>query len=388
MDAVEGKREDRRVNRRLAAAGVPDGPVHVREAGDRRLYFGGSDYFRMSWDGRVRRFLAAGMLRAGGVAVSASRVTTGNLEVYTAAEVALARWLGMETAVLTGSGYLAPMVALQSLAGRCDGVVLAAGAHPCLTDAAAASGLPVEVVSGPDGVAGICRRRGWIRAVVVRDGLGALTGRVPGLGDWLAAVPAEGWLLVDDAHGIGTIGEGGRGVLGWEGIRDRRVLLAFTLSKALGLYGGCVCGPRWLAEAAWTGSGAARGGTPIPPAYAAAVPLVLGMLERGGARWRDRIRRHRECLLAALAGVEGAGGVDHVGAVVGVAAMETRRRRELVRALALAGISPPLIRYPGAPEGGLFRFALSSAHTVGMVGMLAEVLGRVCGGNPGGYRVM
>lgn len=357
----------------FATAAVPAGPLHVLVRGERRTYLGGSDYFRLSWHPEVRSVLAAA-IRDGAVDVAASRLTTGNLPVYVAAEKALASWMGSPTAVLTASGYSAPMVAAQALASRCDGAVLVRGTHPCLRDAALASGLPLEEVSVPDELLETCRRKGWQRPLLLQEGVGALTGRVRPLAPWMNALPAEGVCLFDDAHGVGTLGARGRGALELERLRDPRVVVAFTLSKAFGLYGGVITGPRWLPAAVWTHSRAARGGTPIPPAYAAAIPTVLGLLSAHGEEWRTRIQEHRERMLRAMEGGCGTDAPAHVGPVYGVVPVNAAAQRRLSRQLRAVGIEPPFIQYPGGPEAGLFRFSLSSAHSRATVSRLAAAL--------------
>jgi 7-keto-8-aminopelargonate synthetase-like enzyme len=373
----------------LPTAAVPDGPLHVRPrgCGERRWYFGGSDYFRLSWNPAVRRHLAHS-IRSGGVDAAASRVTTGNLPAYAEAEARLARWMGRPCAVLTATGYLSSLVAAQALAPRSDGAVVVEGSHPCLRDAAAASGLPVEVVVQPDGLKDLCRARGWARPMLLLDGMGALNGRAREAVPWLEVLPPEGWCLWDDAHGVGTVGSRGRGTLELERVRDPRLIVAFTLSKAFGLYGGVVSGPKWLPSAVWEHSRAARGGTPIPPAYASAVPLVLDLLERDGTEWRGVIEGHRTRIFQALGALPGWDRSGHVGPVIGLAAATIRDRNRLQKALVKAGIEPPFIHYPGGPEGGLFRFSLSSSHPVSAVGRLAEVLASVYASAPEGYRVL
>ncbi len=363
------------------------GPHHVGIGDGRRAYFGGSDYFRLSWDRAVVKRMAR-VLGRGGVDVAASRVTSGNLAVYGEAERALGEWMGPGCAVLTTCGYTAPLVAAQALASRCDGVVVAAGGHPCLSDAAAGSGLPVASGVASGNLVAELSDRGWSRPLVMMDGLGALTGRVPDLGSWLDVLPRAGWLLLDDAHGVGTLGDRGRGVMELLGCRDRRVVQAFTLSKAFGLHGGVVAGPSWLAGAVWSGSRAARASTPIPPAHAAAIPCVIGLLARHGAEWRERLGQHRGLVRAALSGLEGAERRDHAGPVFGVVPVDARRAGKLERALITAGIQPPFIRYPGGPVGGLFRFALSATHPTTLVRRLATTLEAVCGRDPTGYRWM
>lgn len=385
IDATPPLRWNDFVKSGLPPAAEPDGPLHVCVRGRRLAYFGGSDYFRLAWHPEVRRSLTRA-LRDGGIDVAASRVTTGNRVVYVEAEKALARWMGTGSATLVSSGYLAPLVAAQALASRCDAAVCVAGAHPCLRDAAAASGLPVAEVPHPSALTAVCDQQGWRRPLLLRDGVSALTGRFQPLQPWLTALPPEGFLLLDDAHGVGTMDRQGRGGAEVEDIRDPRILWAFTLSKAFGLYGGVVAGPTWLASALWEGSRAARGGTPIPPAYAAAVPGVLRLLRLHGLRWRNTLVEHRDRVSQALNSLEAPRSSDHFGPVFGIAANDPIRQRRLFKALRFAGIEPPFIRYPGGPECGLFRFALSSAHSAASIGRLVEVLSAECSHSPSGYR--
>lgn len=385
IDATPPLRWNAAVNSGLPPASEPDGPLHVRVRGRRLAYFGGSDYFRLAWHPEVRRFLARA-LGAGGIDVAASRVTTGNRAVYVQAEKALARWMGTGSATLVSSGYLAPLVAAQALATRCDVAVWVTGAHPCLRDAAAACGRPTAEVQDPGTLAAACQRHGWKRPLLLREGVGALTGRFQPLEPWLAALPPKGFLLFDDAHGVGTLGRKGRGAAEVERVQDPRLLLAFTLSKAFGLYGGVVAGPDWLAAAIWEGSRAARGGTPIPPAYAAAVPEVLRLIRLHGLRWRNTLAGHQDRIREALGQHESPTAADHLGPVFSLAATEPARHRRLFTTLRSAGIEPPFIRYPGGPECGLFRFALSSAHSTAAVVRLAKVLAAECTRAPAGYR--
>lgn len=385
IDATPPLRWNEDVKSGLPPAAEPDGPLHVRVQGRRLAYFGGSDYFRLAWHPEVRRFLARA-LREGGIDVAASRVTTGNRAVYEQAEKALARWMGTGSATLVSSGYLAPLVAAQALASRCDVAVTVTGAHPCLRDAAAACGLPSAEVQNPRAFTAACDQHGWKRPLLFREGVGALTGRFQPLEPWLAALPPEGLLLLDDAHGVGTLGSKGRGATEEELVQDPRMLFAFTLSKAFGLYGGVVAGPNWLAPAIWEGSRAARGGTPIPPAYAAAVSEVLRLLRLHGFRWRNILAEHEGRIWEALDPLEDSSSADHLGPVFSLAATSPVRHRRLFTALRAAGIEPPFIRYPGGPDCGLFRFALSSAHSTTAVGRLAKVLAAECTRAPAGYR--
>jgi 7-keto-8-aminopelargonate synthetase-like enzyme len=118
------------------------------------------------------------------------------------------------------------------------------------------------------------------------------------------------------------------------------------------------------------------------------VPVVLDLLERHGTEWRGIIDRHRTRVFEALGALPGLDRSGNVGPVIGLAAATTQDRARLQKALVKAGIEPPFIRYPGGPEGGLFRFSVSSEHPASAVGRLAEVLASVCASAPDGYRML
>jgi 8-amino-7-oxononanoate synthase len=360
----------------LSPGPEPDSPRTVQYRGRSLLYFGGSDYLRAAWRPDLRRQLARALLTHGPSA-SASRITTGNRCVYGDAEAALARFTRLPAAVLTSSGYTAPLVAAQAMAAELDVVWLAPGVHPCLQDAARLTGLPVVRLAsaGP-----------WPRAEgrigLFLDGLGALTSRTPDLAGLLRELPASARVLLDDAHGVGTLGEQGRGVLELLEIRDPRITLTFTLTKAFGLAGGVVAGSRELADRIWKTSAAQRASTPIPPAFAAVLPQAAAWMAQAGALRRKRCEALRQVLLRQVPPV----GEDHVGPVFLLVPSKATSRRLLEQTLEEAGIHSPFIRYPGGPEEGAFRFALSSAHLVSDVHRLGRILGSVWQARPTDWR--
>jgi len=336
----------------------------VRFRGRILLAFAGSDYLRRSWSPSLRAALARALTRWGPDA-AASRVTTGNLPVYDAAETALARFAGTAEAVLTSSGYTAPLVAAQALAPDLDTVWIPKNTHPCLHDAARLTGLPVAIVS--PGKPAPSKPR---NPALFLEGLGALTGRVPPLRDWLDWLPASGRVLLDDAHGIGTLGQRGRGIAEHLGIADRRIVLAFTLSKAFGLAGGVVAGPRGTAQAVWKHSRLQRASTPVPPPYAAVVPAATAWMTRHGQGRRRRLAGLTARLAASIPAVGG----DHAGPVFLVIPRSRKARARLHGALLDAGIFPSFIRYPGVPGDGAFRFAVGVLHTAGDIDSLGRTI--------------
>src|SRR5580704_4636697 len=111
------------------------GPNEVRWRKRKLLYFSGCDYFRLARDPRLAAAMRSGLTRHG-LNVAASRITTGNQEIYHQLETELARFFKAESAVLLPDGYLAPLAAARALAGEFTHALVDEMAHAALSDAA------------------------------------------------------------------------------------------------------------------------------------------------------------------------------------------------------------------------------------------------------------
>lgn len=331
-----------------------------------RLHFTGCDYLRLS---RHPAVIAAHREAAAryGLGVAASRTTTGNHPLYRKLELALARFSGAESALLVGAGYLANLAVAQALAGEAGAVLIDEQAHPALADAAPCLGAPVIPCPHLEPAAiGRALRKGPRRArpLVLTDGLFPLTGETAPLGELLERLPANGLLLVDDAHGLGTLGPRGAGTASACGAavaKDPRLLRTTTLSKALGSFGGAILGPATFIRAVRERSRLFRGSTPPPlPAVAAALEAL-----RVIRREPDRLRRLRKITRRAKAGFGELGFPQPANdaPILALTPAEAAQAGRLTTALDRAGIHAPPVAYPGDPAPVRFRFAISSEHT-------------------------
>ena len=146
--------------------------------------------------------------------VAASRRTTGNHAIYEQLEAALADFFGAPAATLVSSGYAAFAVAAQALQGRFSRVLMDEKTHSSLRDASRQFGCPVESFQHRD--AGDLARLlacggAGDKPIVLTDGLFSHSGETAPLAQYLRRLPAQGLILVDDAHGAGVLGEKGRG---------------------------------------------------------------------------------------------------------------------------------------------------------------------------------
>ena len=253
----------------------------VLRGGRKLSYFGGCDYFRLSSHPAVLAALREGLDQFG-LNVAASRKTTGNHPLYEKLEAALAVFFGVDAAVLVSNGYLANLVAAQALAGEFTHALIDERAHSSLFDAAALVSCPLLPFKHRDATdarraAQSAGRRA--KLLLLTDGLFAHSGQVAPLGDYLRLVPRNSVLLVDDAHGAGTLGRHGRGTVELLGVPAERIVQTVTLSKAFGVYGGAVLGTRRLRDRIISRSRLFTGNTPPPV-------VVPHAIRQGSARQR------------------------------------------------------------------------------------------------------
>ncbi len=357
----------------LPAALEPAGRTHVLLRGRKLLYFGGCDYFRMSSHPRVLRALREG-LKKYGLNVAASRLTTGNHPIHERLEKSLATFFGSETATLAPNGWLPNSMVTGALAGRFSHALLDERAHPSLADAARLLDCPVIRFRHRDAadLARAIQRLGAIKPLLMTDGMFSHDGSVAPLKEYLAALPRGGWMLVDDAHGAGTLGRTGRGTVQLAGVSRSRVIQTITLSKAFGVFGGAVLGSAELRSDIIARSGIFTGSTPLPPPLARAALESVAILRADG-RLRERLHQNVRRVRGRLR----KGGIDvpeNPGPIVALAPVNANEWRRVSQRLMASEIHPPFIRYPGGPEGGSFRFAISSEHTKGQLDQLTNVL--------------
>lgn len=185
-------------------------------------------------------------LRTWGGGSTGSRLVTGNTELHEEFESELADFVGAEAALLFSSGYTANLGAVVCLSGPGSLVVSDSASHASLVDACRLSRARIVVTPhrNVDAVEAALADRDEERALVVTDSVFSTDGALAPLRHLHEVCRAHGAvLLVDEAHGLGVRGAGGRGLLhelGLAGAPD--VVMTTTLSKALGSQGGAVLG--------------------------------------------------------------------------------------------------------------------------------------------------
>jgi 7-keto-8-aminopelargonate synthetase-like enzyme len=336
--------------------------TYVRFKGRKLSYFAGCDYFRLASHPDVLE-AGATVLERFGLNVSASRKTTGNHPLYEQLEGSIANFFGAPTATLASNGYAPNLMVAQVLTGQFSHALMDERAHGCLQDAAQLLDCPVVKFRHRDAgdLSRVLKRLGNVRPLLLTDGMFSHDGSIAPLKEYLDVLPDSGMVLLDDAHGAGVLGRSGRGTPELAGVPTRRIIQTITLSKGFGVYGGAVLGSRKLHNAIISKSRLFVGNTPLPLPLAGAALKSIEIL-KSDKKLHARLNQN----VAWVKGELKSGGLPVVDSPSPIFSIEPRSAKEagqLKKSLLARNIHPPFIQYPGGPESGYFRFAISSEHT-------------------------
>ncbi|MEU7034416.1 8-amino-7-oxononanoate synthase [Streptomyces sp. NPDC046237] len=254
---------------------------------------------------------AAEAARRWGAGSTGSRLVTGTTRLHTRLERELADFCGFEAALVFSSGYTANLAALTALSGRDALIVSDAGNHASIVDGCRLSRAETAVVphADPEAVRKTLQAHPDRRALVVSDSVFSVDGDQAPLAELAEVCRAHGaGLVVDDAHGLGVLGDGGRGGLHAAGLAgDPDVVATVTLSKSLGSQGGAVLGPARVIEHLVNAARTFIFDTGLAPAAAGAALASLRLIE-GDPGLAERARTvattlHRMLTAAGLTAV-------------------------------------------------------------------------------------
>lgn len=315
------------------------------------LDLAGNDYLGLARHPEVTRAGADACLRWGAGATG-SRLVTGSTTLHAELEAEIADFTGFEAALVLASGYAANLAAVTALTRPGALLVSDAANHASLIDGCRLSRATTEVVphADPDAVRKALGAHDG-PAVVVSDAVFSVDGDAAPLAALAAACREHGAaLLVDDAHGFGVLGDGGRGALAAAGLAGAPdVVCTATLSKSLGSQGGVVLGPAAVIEHLVNAARTFIFDTGLAPAAAGAALGALRLLRREPERAEraQHVARTFHRLLTAA-------GLDATApdaCVVSVRAPSPEAAFEWAARCRAAGLAVGCFRPPSVPDG-------------------------------------
>ena len=372
LDAIRARGTHRSL-RVLDGAQGPRMSVDGREV----LLFAGSNYLDLASHPEVVE-AAARAARDLGCAAGGSRLITGNLALHEALEEELARFLGREAALAFGSGYMANLGAIPALVEAGDAVVSDALNHASIIDGCRLSRASVRVFAHGDAGAleaalgdAAPRHR---RVLLVLDGVYSMDGDLAPLGELVAVARRFGALvMLDDAHGTGTLGKQGRGTAEALGVEDGVDILVGTLGKALGSFGAFAAGSARLRELLVNKARSFIFSCALAPPQVAAARAALRVATREPWR-RERLQTNAARLRAQLDahGVSTAPSTTHI---VPVRIGSNERTMRVCERLLRRGFYAQGIRFPSVPEGSArLRITPMATHAEAEIDALAEAV--------------
>lgn len=375
--ALEARSRDSLYRQRQVIAS-PQQPQLIAN-GEPVLGFCANDYLGLAADPRVISAFQAAADEYG-VGGGASHLVCGHSHYHHALEEALAEFTGRPRALLFSSGYMANIGVINALLDKSDAVFQDRLNHASLLDGGLLCGARFQRYAHADSQALELRlaRSEARRKLVVTDGVFSMDGDIAPLDELQQVAERHGaWLMVDDAHGFGVLGETGAGCAeAFACPSDKPQVLVGTLGKAFGTSGAFVAGSEVLIETLIQFARSYIYTTSMPPAVAAATLCSLQIIR--DELWRrqhlagliKRFRRGCEQLGLTL--------MDSSTPIQPILVGESQRAVAMSQALARQGVMVSAIRPPTVPEGAArLRVTLSASHTEQQVDRLLEALANV-----------
>lgn len=340
------------------------------------VLFSSSNYLGLAEHPAVTK-AASDALNQFGAGSGGSRLTTGTTDLHTQVERDLARFLGYDDAVFFSAGFMANTGVLQALAGPDTLILSDERNHASIIDGcrlAKAQGTTVRVYRhrDPAHVDQLLRQHSG-EAIVVTDGLFSMDGTLAPVPELLTICRAHGAaLMVDNAHGTGTLGARGRGITEhFSLVDDHPDILVATSSKALGVEGGAVATSAPVAALLRQKARTFVYSTSSTPATCAAVSAAIGVLEGDGSPVPALHRNIRR--LASQLGMS-----EWASPIIPVPIGDEAQAVNASAALREAGYFVPAIRWPTVPRGAaMLRVTVMATHTDAQIDGLADVISRL-----------
>ncbi|WP_245832290.1 8-amino-7-oxononanoate synthase [Oceanospirillum sanctuarii] len=372
---LEARREAHLYRSRRTLQG-PQTPV-TQVDGRELLTFCSNDYLGLANHPKViERFQQAASQY--GVGSGASHLVNGHSAQHHALEEELAAFTGRDRAILFSTGFMANLGTIQALVGKGDAVFQDRLNHASLLDGGLHSGARFKRYQHNDAehLNRLLSMTDSERKLVVTDGVFSMDGDCAPMQPLIDTCQQHSaWLMVDDAHGFGCLGDKGQGI-GASFSQNEVPILMGTLGKAIGTSGAFIAGCDALIETLIQFARPYIYTTAIPPAVAAATRTSLQLVQQEPER-----REHLNKLIAQFrSGAQqvGLALMDSPTAIQPILIGDDAETLSWSRELENAGLLVTAIRPPTVPKGSArLRVTLSASHTADQVDRLLATLATI-----------
>ena len=350
--------------------------THVSVDGKPLLAFCSNDYLGLASHPAIQEVVCKAV-RQWGTGSGGSHVVNGHMTPHQMLEEALAQFVGADRALYYSTGYMANIGVVPTLVGRGDAVFADRLNHASLIDAVQLSRADHRRYAHKDmgQLEKMLASSDAKRKLILSDAVFSMDGDVAPLKELLdLAEQYDAWLVLDDAHGFGVLGQEGRGSLDHFGIPFHpRLVYIGTLGKAAGVSGAFVAGSSTVIEWLMQRSRSYIFTTASSPVIAAALLASLELV-RQGEDLRGQLRQLAQSLHEGLQGTAWRI-LPSFTAIHPIIVGENDAVLKVSEALMDRGIWVPAIRPPTVPKGqARLRISLSASHTLADVGRLVSAL--------------
>ena len=359
--------------------------AHIKIGGKTFLNFSSNDYLGLA-NHPALKAAAIKAVEKFGAGAGASRLICGSLAPFHELEETLAAFKKTEAALVFSTGYAAAVGTITTLASKDDIIILDKLVHACIVDAARLSGAKLRIFDHNDlndledklkwadkfAKAESGKRKAEI--LVVTESVFSMDGDAAPLREIVALKEKYGaWLMVDEAHATGIIGQNGRGLADELGVSGQVEIQMGTLGKALGASGGYICGRRALIDYLVNRARSFIFSTAPVPAAAAAAMAGIQIVQSSEGEMRRKTLVIRIGKVTSKPKIQNSKlGSAIIPLILGdeakavAAAMELREQDIFV----------PAIRFPTVARGAArLRITLTATHSEADVAKLAHALG-------------
>ena len=354
-------------------------PLVTMADGTKVLMFGSNSYLGLSDDPRLKEAAIAAVKKYG-TSCSGSRFLNGTLDLHEELEAKLAKFVGKEEAVTYSTGFQVNLGVVGCLGFRGGFVFLDALDHACIIDGSRLSFSEVRKFRHND-MADL-EKKLWLtprnaNKLIVVDGVYSMEGDlapVPRLVELCEKYNAS--LMIDDAHGLGVVGENGSGTASHFGLTDRVDLIMGTFSKSFGSLGGFIAGDHEVINYLKHNSRTLIFSASMTPAAVAAASKALDIMieepERREHLWDLTNHAHKAFKNAGF-------DIGHTQSpIIPLFVRDTIKAMTIVKMAYEAGVFITPVIAPAVPEKDvLIRFALMATHSIEQVDEAVEKLTKI-----------
>jgi len=376
MFELEGFLRQQREHELYRVRHICEGKQQPQQTCDGKAYlsFCSNDYLGLAADPRIAKSLCNATEQYG-VGSGAAHLINGHTAAHHALEEELAEFTGRERALLFSTGYMANLGTVSALLGRNDTVIADKLVHASLIDAAKLSGAKLKRYQHADisSLGSRLQQASTPRTIVATDGVFSMDGDIAPLPQIINQINNNTAVLVDDAHGIGVLGENGRGCIEHFDCNDDVDILVGTLGKAFGTFGAFVAGSDDLIETLIQSARSYVFTTAMPAAVAEATRTSLKILQDEN----DRREKLQVLIKQFRQGAKqlGLNLVDSITPIQPVIIGSAEQALTMSHKLSEQGILVSAIRPPTVPTGSArLRITLSASHTQQQVDKLLSGL--------------